>query len=229
MRSSAFKQRTVQGALLLRGFSLLMAALPAAVASAATLSVTVRTADGKPMVGAVVTARSLEPTSRPAPPAHEAMSQANLTFVPDLLLVPVGSLIDFPNNDSVNHQIYSFSPAKRFQLALYRGKPYPPVRFDQPGLVTLGCNIHDAMLAYIVVTDAQFFGRTDAAGVWSATKVLAGKYRIIVWHPRLRDEPKTLEREIVVDATDRHQVTLQLAKSLKPAPLEAHPHSWNTY
>jgi plastocyanin len=200
----------------------------ASVASAATLSVTVLTANGKAMAGAIVTAQSLEPASRPAPVVRAAVSQTNLAFVPDLLIVPVGSSIDFPNNDSVGHQIYSFSPAKRFQLPLYRGKPYPPVRFDQPGLVTLGCNIHDAMLAYIVVTDAPFFGRTDSAGAWS-TEVPRGKYRIAVWHPRLRDEAKTLEREVTVGAADRVDVALQLSKPLKPAPLGTHPHSWDAY
>ena len=78
-------------------------------------------------------------------------------FVPDLLVVPVGSTVSFPNSDSVSHQIYSFSAAKRFQLPLYRGKPYPPRLFDQAGLVMLGCNIHDWMIAYIDVTDAPFY------------------------------------------------------------------------
>ena len=108
-----------------------------------------------------------------APPKHAAlvhavMDQLDRAFVPDLLVVPVGSTVSFPNSDSVSHQIYSFSSAKRFQLPLYRGKPYPPVLFDQTGVVTLGCNIHDEMLAYLVVTDAPYFGRSDRAGSWSA-------------------------------------------------------------
>ena len=156
------------------------------------------------------------------------MSQVNLSFSPDLLVIPVGSSVDFPNNDTVSHQIYSFSDAKRFQLPLYRGKPYPPVLFDKAGVVSLGCNIHDAMLAYIVVTDAPYFGRSDAAGVWNA-EVSAGKYRIVVWHPLLRDLPADLEREVVVDEGGHAELTLKLKKSLRPAPIQDRPHSWDAY
>jgi plastocyanin len=198
-------------------------------APASTLKVVVRTPNGQPVAGAVLTAQLLEGASHPAPPIKATMSQVDLAFSPDLLVVPVGSTIEFPNVDSISHQIYSFSAAKRFQLPLYRGKPYPPVRFDQPGLVTLGCNIHDAMLAYIVVTDARFFGRTDAAGSWSATDVPRGRYRIAVWHPRLRDMPGDLERELTIGDADRAELTLQLARPLRPAPLEGRPHSWDAY
>ena len=83
---------------------------------------------------------------------HAIMDQVNLAFVPDVLVIPVHSTVQFPNSDAISHQVYSFSSARQFQLPLYRGKPYPPVTFDQPGVVTLGCNIHDNMLAYIVVT-----------------------------------------------------------------------------
>jgi hypothetical protein len=156
------------------------------------------------------------------------MDQINRAFAPDLLVIPVGSTVAFPNSDSVSHQIYSFSPAKRFQLPLYRGKRYPPVAFDQPGVVTMGCNIHDEMLAYIVITDAAFFGRTGAAGSWSAD-VPGGSYRIFIWHPRIRDDAKDLTGEITVSEPNGGALTLHLTKQLKPAPLEGRPHSWDTY
>jgi hypothetical protein len=128
----------------------------------------------------------------------------------------------------VSHQIYSFSPARKFQLPLYRGNPNPPVHFEQPGIVTLGCNIHDEMLAYLVVTDAQYFGRTDASGTWSAD-IPRGTYRVAVWHPRMNDDANELERELMVAQGDRATLVLRLAKPLRPAPLEAHPHSWDSY
>ena len=99
-----------------------------------------------------------------APTTREG--SVDLNFVPDVTVVPVGSSVSFPNSDDVSHQVYSFSPARRFQLPLYRGKPHAPVVFDQPGIVTLGCNIHDNMVAYIVVTPAPFYGRTDQRGGW---------------------------------------------------------------
>lgn len=162
--------------------------------------------------------------SHPGAPVNAVMDQINRTFVPDLLVIPVGSTVAFPNSDSVSHQIYSFSPAHKFQLPLYRGKPYPPVVFDQPGIVTLGCNIHDSMLAYVLVTDAPYFGRTDATGSWSAD-LSPGTYRVTVWQPRMQE---TSEQEITVSQAERAEVHIRLTKALKPAPLDGR-HSWDAY
>src|SRR5438309_1350710 len=142
--------------------------LQAAGVLGATLAVAVQTSDGRPLAGAVLTIHALSGTDRPAAPVNAVMDQVNRAFSPDLLVIPPGSTVEFPNSDSVSHQIYSFSAAKKFQLPLYHGKPYPPVHFDQAGVVTLGCNIHDEMLAYVLVTDAPLFGRTDTTGSWSA-------------------------------------------------------------
>ena len=198
----------------------------AGVLPAATLVVNVRTPEGHTLAGAVVTVRSLDAPGRHAAPVHAVMDQVNRSFAPDLLVIPVGSTVEFPNSDSVSHQIYSFSPAKRFQLPLYRGKPYPPVHFEQPGVVTLGCNIHDAMLAYLLVTDAPWYGRTNDEGSWSA-EVPRGRYRVAVWHPRLRENSEDLERELTVGDSDRADLTLRLSKPLQPAPLSDRPHSWD--
>jgi plastocyanin len=200
--------------------------LKAAAALAATLVVAVQTSDGRSLPGAVLTVHPLSAADRPAVPVHAIMDQVNRTFVPDLLVIPLGSTVEFPNSDSVSHQIYSFSAAHKFQLPLYRGKPYPPVRFDQVGLVTLGCNIHDSMLAYVLVTDAPYFGRTDVGGSWSV-EVPRGTYRITVWHPRMR-EGQELERQAVIEDTDRGALTVRLTKPLLPAPLEGR-HSWDAY
>ena len=160
--------------------------LQAANALAGDLVVAVQTANGRPLAGAVVTLHPLSGNGRSGTPVNAVMDQINRTFVPDLLVIPVGSTVAFPNSDSVSHQIYSFSPAHKFQLPLYRGKPYPPVIFDQAGIVTLGCNIHDSMLAYVLVTDAPYFGRTDATGSWSVD-LPPGTYRLTVWQPRMQE------------------------------------------
>jgi plastocyanin len=201
-----------------------LAAVPAAFA--ATLIVSVQTPEGHALPGAVVTVRPLEGPARHATPVHVVMDQLNRSFAPDLLVIPVGSTVEFPNSDSVSHQIYSFSPAKRFQLPLYRGKPYPPVHFDQPGVVTLGCNIHDEMLAYLLVTDAAWYGRTNEAGSWSA-EVPRGRYRVELWHPRLRDNEVDLTRELTVAEADRAELTLRLSRPPQPAALTNRPHSWD--
>jgi len=193
---------------------------------AATLVINVQTPDGHGLSGAVVTARPLDAPARRPTPVHAVMDQVNRAFAPDLLVIPVGSTVAFPNSDYVSHQIYSFSAAKRFQLPLYHGKPYPPVQFDQAGVITLGCNIHDDMLAYLLVTDAAYFGRTDAQGAWSAD-VPRGRYQVTIWHPRLRESEAAVERELTVGDADRSDLTLRLLKSLQSAPIADRPHSWD--
>jgi plastocyanin len=227
MRPPARPPSTTAAFRALAGLAALLCALAAGgTAGAATLVISVQTADGRPLQGAVVTAHSLDAPSRKPQPLKAVMDQVNRAFAPDLLVIPVGSSVTFPNSDSVSHQIYSFSPAKRFQLPLYRGTPYPPVHFDQAGVVTLGCNIHDEMVGYLVVTDAAYYGRTDAQGAWS-NEVARGRYRIRIWHPRMRDDAPDLERELTVGETDHAELTLRLTKSLTPAPLADRPHSWD--
>ncbi|HYH42877.1 MAG TPA: methylamine utilization protein [Burkholderiales bacterium] len=193
-------------------------------AQGVALTVSVKQRDDRPLIGAVV---SLEPQSMALPraqPVKAVMDQVNLAFVPDVLVIPLHSSVQFPNSDAISHQVYSFSDARRFQLPLYRGKPYPPVVFDRPGVVTLGCNIHDNMLAYIFVTDAPFFGRTGSDGAWTAPSLPAGTYQLRVWHPAL-NEPKELQR-IVEAQSGRSSIELRLTRALRPAPLTQRPHSW---
>jgi len=194
-------------------------------AAAAEIVVKVLKRDGQPLAGAVLTAEAESPALAAAPAVKAIMDQLNLAFVPDVLVIPVHSTVQFPNSDAISHQVYSFSSARKFQLPLYRGKPYPPVQFDQPGVVTLGCNIHDNMLAYIVVTAAPFFGRTDDNGNWTAANMPNGRYRLRLWHPLLK-ESLDIERVVQVTA-DRQDIQIRLAKGLKPAPLSGRPHSWD--
>jgi len=192
---------------------------------AGPLVVTAWKHDGKALAGAVVTVEAESPALPSSPPEHATMDQVNLTFVPDVLVVPVHSTVQFPNSDVIGHQVYSFSSARRFQLPLYRGKPYPPVIFDEAGIVTLGCNIHDNMLAYIVVTRAPWFGRTDASGKWTVPNLPAGRFRLRLWHPLL-NEPLEVERPIDAGAGEQ-RVEIRLSRSLRPAPLTGRPHSWD--
>jgi plastocyanin len=196
-----------------------------ALAPAGPLAVTAWQQDGKALAGAVVTVEAESPALPPPAPTHATMDQVNLAFVPDVLVVSIHSTVQFPNSDVIGHQVYSFSSARRFQLPLYRGKPYPPVTFDEPGIVTLGCNIHDNMLAYIVVTRAQWFGRTDVGGQWTVPNLPAGRFRLRLWHPLL-NEPLEVER--VIDAgAGEERVDIRLSRGLRPAPLTGRPHSWD--
>ena len=206
---------------------LLLALSSTAPAIAGSLTVQANLANHEAFAGAVITVHG--ESAHAQPPVAAILDQINLTFVPDLIVIPVGSTVEFPNSDSVSHQIYSFSPTNRFQLPLYHGKPYPPVHFDQAGVVTLGCNIHDRMVGYIYVTDATYFGRTDAHGVWTVANVPRGTYHVSLWHPLLREPPASLDRAVSVSADEPAAVTVQLAQALRPAPLQTTPRSKDQY
>jgi plastocyanin len=120
-----------------------------------------------------------------APPAsHDAaiIDQISKRFVPHVSVVRAGTKITFPNSDRIRHQVYSFSSAKTFSLKLYAGSPNTPVIFDQAGLVVLGCNIHDNMLAFVGVVDSPYFAKTTDSGA-ATLNLPAGRYRLRAWHP----------------------------------------------
>ena len=182
--------------------SALCALLPTRPVHAAELIVHVLDTHGLPLRDAVV---ALLPIGKMPPPANHAVAaidQRNLRFTPQVLVVQTGTRVTFPNSDNVRHQVYSFSPAKRFELKLYSGTHASSELFDQAGLVTLGCNIHDWMLGYIYVVDTPWFGKSDAGGVIRLDHVPAGRYTLQLWHPRMlppgpMDEPVTLGDQLV--------------------------------
>ena len=153
-----------------------------------------------------------------AVPTAAVMDQQDLAFSPAVLVVGVGTLVEFPNNDTVSHQVYSFSEAKKFQLPLYKGARHPPMIFERAGVVVLGCNIHDEMVGYIYVTDAAFFGKTDAGGVLRLQNLPVGDYRITVWSPLIADSSATLTRDVHVDEHETAGSRLQLTRELRAHP-----------
>lgn len=186
--------------------------------------------DGRPVAGAVLTLRSTQPDRAPAAPVKAVMDQQQRRFVPHVLIVPLNSSVSFPNSDSVSHQVYSFSPARKFQLPLYQGSPNPPVQFDRAGVITLGCNIHDAMRAYIFVVDGQYYGRSDAAGLWDVAIAEPGEYEVQVWHPLAREMQPFIEKTLTIAAgTAPQRVTLQAASPLRLRPESTVPANWDAY
>jgi plastocyanin len=199
-------------------------------AAAARLDLRLVAVDGKGIAGTVVVLRSTNPNRPPAASTKGVMDQQNREFVPHVLIVPVGSRVTFPNSDSVSHQVYSFSPAKKFQFPLYRGSPNPPVDFDRVGVVTIGCNIHDQMRAYVFVVDGQYYGRTDSSGVWSAADVEPGEYAVQVWHPLAREMRPIIEQQIrVTESSAGNPLTLRVATPLKLRAESTVPANWDAY
>jgi plastocyanin len=164
-----------------RQMTALLAVLCAPAALAGMVTVNVATRSGAAAADAVIVLDPLDAT----PPMHREaaiIDQINKRFAPRVSVVRTGTTITFPNSDRIRHQVYSFSPAKTFSLKLYAGSPNTPVIFDHPGLVVLGCNIHDSMLAFVAVVDSPYFAKTTDAGTVSLN-LPAGRYRLLAWHP----------------------------------------------
>lgn len=165
--------------------ALLLGGLIAGSALAGNVSVVVLDESGKPLRDAVVFLESAQAKRMVKPLPLAQMAQRDKAFIPSLLVIPTGTSVSFPNIDTVRHHVYSFSPAKRFELKLYVGTPTNPVMFDKAGVVVMGCNIHDQMIAYILVVDTPFYGIASANGEVSMHDVPTGEYSLRIWHSRL--------------------------------------------
>jgi plastocyanin len=171
--------------------------------SAATLTADFVDAQGKPLSDAVLTLNGPQGKVDAAPKAD--MDQRDQKFAPHVLAVRTGTQIKFPNSDNIRHQVYSFSAAKRFELRLYGGTPSDPVLFDKPGVVVLGCNIHDWMLGYVYVTDDAWFGVSSEKGELKLDGVPPGHYTVTLWHPQIADMTPVSGAELDIPASGLHQ------------------------
>src|ERR1700733_9222565 len=166
---------------------------------AAELRVIVKDHHGKVVADAVVLATASDPKSAlHAKPPQDAVDQVDKQFVPYVKPILVGSKVRFPNSDNVRHQVYSFSPAKKFELPLYGRTVAPPVVFDKPGVVVLGCNIHDWMVGYIYVSATPFFAKTTAAGTAVIGEMPPGEYAVRVWHPSMEQSEEATTRHVTL-------------------------------
>src|SRR5919204_5225236 len=134
------------------------------------------------------------PFPKPKSQSSKQVAQKNLTFIPSLLPVQVGTRVEFPNLDDTYHSIFSYSPAKRFNLCRYRpeGRPIPSQVFAVPGLVTLRCDIHEHMRGLILVLDTPYFVVTQADGRFRLSGLPSGRYTLKAWI----DSKTTRERPV---------------------------------
>ncbi len=137
------------------------------------------------------------------------IAQKGKQFNPLVTVVQTGTSINFPNQDRVKHHVYSFSPAKKFELKLYSGVPATPVVFDQAGTVVLGCNIHDRMLAYVYIVDTPLFAKSNQDGLATLTNVPAGEHMVNIWHYALKKEGVPVNQKVGID-TNSQQLTVVL-------------------
>ncbi len=172
-----------------------------------------------PVADAVASVRAFGAALPVHPPAEPvAIIQENQEFNPYVTPVVVGTRVVFPNRDNVQHHVYSVSAAKRFEIPLYIGESTATILFDREGVVTLGCNIHDWMVAYVVVLSTPYFAKTGAEGTAEISGIPPGRYLLEVWHPRA----VTVERDITVtgdaDTTQVISVILKPSHRIRRAP-----------
>jgi len=142
---------------------------------------------GRPVADAVVYAVPDRPTA-PEGPLKATIDQIDRQFVPRVSVIQSGTAVTFPNSDNIRHSVYSFSPAKTFRLKIYAGIPANPVVFDKPGIVVLGCNIHDSMVAWVLVVDTPYFTMTDGTGAAALPNLPPGHYTLRAWSNAMRHE-----------------------------------------
>ena len=181
MKSSRLAQRHPRWQTRLRAWLFVLSVSFAASSAAVDVTVELKDSAGATLSDAIVALYARNPpTSTSAPSAQHQMDQVDKQFVPRLLAIQVGDQIVFPNSDNIRHHVYSFSPAHKFELPLYRGIPSEPVRFEAAGKVVLGCNIHDRMSAHIYVLDTPLFALTTA-GRHTFTGIAPGEYEVVVF------------------------------------------------
>jgi plastocyanin len=203
-----------------RGCSLhrlaLLAALATPAAWAASVGVQVTDAAGKPLPHAVVMLEPLSGKLPVAPLAGVEISQAKRQFTPQVTVITVGTPVQFPNFDTVRHHVYSFSPAKHFELKLYAGTPSAPVVFDKPGVVVLGCNIHDQMLGWVVVVDTPLYAVSAGNGHAHIATVASGAYRMKLWHAGLPADHQAVVSNLTIAAADVEQTVKLRVPATQP-------------
>lgn len=203
---------------------LLAAALlgPAAPAHAeSVVRILTRDAKGAPVADAVAWLIPLDsPAPVLAPPAEPVIiTQEGEEFSPYVTPVVVGTRVLFTNGDKVQHHVYSLSKPKRFDIPLFGAEAKPSVLFDQPGVVALGCNIHNWMSSYIVVVATPYFSKTSADGAVTLTGLAPGNYRLEIWHPRLASDTR---RDLAITTGEAPlqtiSIVLKAVRRLRRAP-----------
>ncbi len=186
----------------------------AASAAADTLSALVTQSDGSPVQDAVISVQGTEGSQTSAPVGTLAtMIQQGQRFRPFILPVQVGTTVEFPNRDPFRHHVYSFSDAKTFELKLFDSSENETMTFDRVGVVPLGCNIHDNMLAYVYVVGTPHFSQTDDTGNIAFEDLPAGNYTVSVWHPNQRSEVESVEVTLSADGDLQLKFEMDLRRS----------------
>jgi plastocyanin len=174
--------------------------------TATDLVLEVRDPKGTAVSDAVIYAQPASGSSPSVRPKTRAIiDQVNKEFVPRVNIIQAGTEVFFPNSDNIRHSIYSFSSAKTFTTKLYSGREAAPVLFDKTGLVILGCNIHDTMVAWVFVVDTPWFAKSDADGAGTIKGLPPGDYTITAAAPSSAGTAKSIAMTLRVEGTAQRQ------------------------
>lgn len=180
----------------------------------ADMTLTIVDQDNLPVSDAVIT---VPQKAINTPNTVAVIDQVDESFVPRAIVVQKGQYVNFPNSDDIRHHVYSFSKPKTFEIKLYKGTDVEPILFDQPGLVVLGCNIHDDMIGYIIVADNTLTLKTDKNGQVRLPVKQGDK--VLLWSERSIDGVNALDS---IDITSDTEQVVRL--ELLP-PIEVMDHS----
>lgn len=184
---------------------LLLGVMPA---HADSLSLTLRDTRGNPVEDAVVYLMSATTHRIPVRAPRYNIDQIDKTFVPLVSVVQAGTQVNFPNKDNIRHHVYSFSRPKRFEIKLYADTPAQPILFDKPGYVVMGCNIHDEMVAHLLVVETPYFAQSDRHGRAVLDNVPPGKYALIAWY-YMRPDKDALTLPIEIKGNSSRTLTIK--------------------
>lgn len=190
----------------------------AAPCMAATLKLQITDQAGKPLPDAVATVSAEAAdaaAAKPAAPREHIVDQKDETFLPLVEVVAVGDTVLFRNSDKTRHHVYTFSPLSPFDFVLKPNETSQPIRPQKPGVIPVGCNIHDFMIQYLFVTDSRWAGKTDAQGAVTLSDVPPGTYAVKLWHPRLRPGASVPTQTVTVTG-DQASASLRLAVMAPP-------------
>lgn len=197
---------------LMRAAIALLSISMTSTAFAGDVVVTVTDGNGKPVRDAVVIL-NVPGNAAAGRPAQYRVTQKDMEFQPFVLVIPVGSTVDFANLDPVRHHVYSFSVTKKFELKLFGKGENRAVRFDQPGVVAIGCNIHDSMQGFIHVVNTPLAARTGPDGKVSLRGAPAGVHSLRVWHPMMRAPGNQIAQSVNTTTNINLPVAIKLRRA----------------
>jgi plastocyanin len=198
----------------MKNLIIVLAALPM-LAHADLLRIRVLDIAGKPLPNVVVYLQNHETAAMPQMPHSHEIEQQDKKFAPYVSVIRQQETVVFTNHDDITHHVYSFNGPARFEFRLQPQESNAVTDFEAPGVIAMGCNIHDWMSGYVMVVDTPFYTMTDAEGIASFADVPSNEYHLVAWHPQMA-KGEAVDRHIVMPVAA--EILVQLTRPMAPIP-----------